>query len=253
MEVWSTQEELSFGWLLPPVVVGLVWLRRDELLHSMTSGVRIGLAIAIVAVVALVVFERIAAHSPAAAAAGLLLWSMAVYLWGWRAGRVLAFPMTLLTVGLAMQQTLLSPISFPMQQITAGQAAELARLIGLPIVQEGLVLRTDAFAFEVAEACSGMNSLLALLTLAALWIYVGQSAVRSRASVLLSLLPIVVLANTLRVVAVLVFASKFGEDAALGFFHNVSGFLLFGASLTALSTVGWLMARVGTWRAAAAI
>ena len=193
VNVWSSQEELTFGFLLPPVVVAIIWWRRQEFRRRDSNGAPAGFWVVLVALIALVVFERLAARSPAAVAAGLLLWGIAVYLWGWPAARVLAFPVALLTIGLTLQQTLLSSLSFPLQEITAAQAADLSRILGLPIVKEGLVLRTDAFAFEIAEACSGMNSLLALLTLAVLWIYVGSSSPAARVAVLVSVLPVVVI------------------------------------------------------------
>jgi exosortase len=110
-------------------------------------------------------------------------------------------------------------------------------LIGLDVVREGLILQSRSFPFIVAQTCSGMSSLLSLLALAALWIYATRGSLPGRAAVVLSVLPLVVIANTTRVTLVLLVAAWLGEDAALGFFHGASSFVLFGLALGGLLVV----------------
>src|SRR5579885_2644718 len=81
VDAWSTDEALNFGFLVPPVSALLVWWRRDALRRSVGPGATAGLVGAAGTLAAFLVFERLVAHSPAAVAAGLLLWSMTIYLW----------------------------------------------------------------------------------------------------------------------------------------------------------------------------
>jgi exosortase len=182
-------------------------------------------------------FQRLAAKSPAAWAVGLLLWGMVVYLWGWRAGRVLAFPIGFLAFGLSLQPTLVAPVGFGLQHVTAVGAETLADSLGVVVVREGLVLRSDQFALVVAEVCSGMNSLLALLGLASVWIHMVQGTVLARLAILASVLPLIIVANITRVTAVVLVAAHFGQDIALGFFHGGSSLLLFGMAVAGLCLV----------------
>ncbi|MGH2354749.1 MAG: exosortase/archaeosortase family protein, partial [Chloroflexota bacterium] len=168
-----------------------------------------------------------------------LLWGMAVYLWGWGAGRVLAFPVGFLLFGLGLYRGLLSSVGFALQEVTAQGAALLAQGIGLGIIRDGLVLRSDAFAFIVAEACSGMSSLLSLLALAALWTHLAEGSFGARLLTIASVAPLVILANILRVTLVLLVAAWFGQEAALGFFHGASSLVLFGVALGGLLLVSW--------------
>jgi exosortase len=112
-----------------------------------------------------------------------------------------------------------------------------APLLGVGLARDGLVLRSDQFAFIVAEACSGMSSLISLLALAVLWAYLTRGTLPARAAIILSVLPLVIVANTARVTLVLLVAWHFGQDAALGFFHGASSLLLFGISLGGLLLV----------------
>ena len=170
-----------------------------------------------------------------------LLWGGAVYLWGWGAGQVLAFPIGFLVLGLGLYRGLLSSVGFALQEVTVLGASMLGQILGLSVVPDGLVLQTEQLRFIVAEPCSGMNSLLSLLTLGALWTYVAQGSLPGRLAVVLSVLPIVVLANSTRVALVLLVASRFGEETALGFFHGASSLTLFALALSGLVLVSWIV------------
>jgi exosortase len=167
-----------------------------------------------------------------------LLIGMAAYLWGWRAARVIAFPSAFLLFGLGLYRGLLSSIGFVLQDVTAQGTALVGQSIGLSIIRDGLVLRSGPgsqdWAFVVAQACSGMSSLLSLLSLATLLIYVARGSATAKGVVLLGVAPLVILANTIRVTLVVAVASAFGEEAALGVFHGASSLLLFGTSLLGL-------------------
>jgi exosortase len=237
IEVWSTTEEFSYGYLIPPVALGVIWWRRAALLRSIGRGAGGGLVIVLVSLAAYVGAERIGIHAVAGIAVSPLLFGTAVYLWGWAAGRVLAFPFAFLVFGLGVFRGLLDTLGFALQGVTAVGAATLSQLLGMPVTREGLVLSSDRFAFIVAEPCSGMSSLVSLLALATLWIYAARGSRTSRAAVLLSVAPLAIAANSARVTMVLVVAQWFGQDAAMGFFHGASSLVLFAVAVGGLLLV----------------
>jgi exosortase len=242
IEVWSTTEEFSYGFLIPPVVLGLVWFRRRTLLASIEPvGAIGGLAVVLASLVVYLAAQRMGIHALAGVAISPLLFGAAVYLWGWRAGRVLAFPLGFLIFGLGVFRGLLDTVGFALQGITALGAGTIARAIGLPVTRDGLVLSSERFAFIVAEPCSGMSSLVSLLALAALWTYVAQGSMTARAAVLLSVAPLAIFANSVRVTAVLLVAQLYGQDAAIGFFHGASSLVVFGLALGGLFAVSRLV------------
>jgi exosortase len=241
VEVWSTTEEFSYGFLIPPISIGVIWFRRQALLRSLGSGAQGGLVLVVLSLLALLGAERMGIHALAGIAVSPLLLGAAVYLWGWAAARVLAFPFGFLIFGLGVFRGLLDTVGFALQGITALGAATLSGLIGVPVVRDGLVLSSDRFAFIVAEPCSGMSSLVSLLALGTLWTYVARGSMTSRAAVLLSVAPLAIFANSARVTMVLVVAHWFGQDAALGFFHGASSLVLFGLALSGLLMVSRLV------------
>ncbi|MBV9172329.1 MAG: exosortase/archaeosortase family protein [Chloroflexi bacterium] len=238
IEVWSTDEEFTYGFLIPPIALALLWLRRGALRRAVGDGQNGGLAVVAAAISLMLVSQRTGIHNLAGIAVTPLLIGVAAYLWGWRAARAIAFPSAFLIFGLGLYRGLLNSVGFALQDVTAFGAAWAGRLIGLDVMRDGLVLHstsaTPEYAFVVAEACSGMSSLLSLLALAAIWVYATRGPLVGRAAVFAGVLPLVVIANTARVTLVVLVAAHFGEDAALGFFHGVSSLLLFGLALGGL-------------------
>ena len=239
IEVWSDNDDMRFGFLLAPTAAWLIWRSRRSLRQAANrgGGRGVSLTFVVIALLAYIVCERVEARSPAAVAAGALVWAGAWYLGGSRVAWLLAFPIGLVTYGLALQPTLVAPLGFSLQGFTARSAETVSHVLGLTVVREGLVLRGNMFAFVVAEACSGMNSLLALLCLAAVWTYLVRGTIGGRAAVLASVFPLTIAANTTRVVLVLLVANFFGQDSAEGFFHGASSLVLFGLALLGMLVV----------------
>jgi len=236
--VWATDEEFSYGFLVPPVALAIVFWRREALRRNLGRGHLAGLGLVGASVLLLLVSRRTGINALGGIAVSPLLVGMAAYLWGWPAARVLAFPSGFLIFGLGLYRGLLNSVGFALQNITAVGAGWTSQAIGLDVVRDGLVLHSHAaaaaspqFAFVVAQTCSGMSSLLSLLSLAALWVYATRGHLRGRVAVVAAVLPLVLVANTSRVTLVLLIASMFGQDAALGFFHGASSLVLFGLAL----------------------
>ena len=238
IEVWVTDEEFTYGFLITPIALGMLWWRRDALRRSIGRGHVAGLAIVGLAIVAMLASRRMNINALGGIAVSPLLIGLAIYLWGWRAGRVVAFPALFLIFGLGLYRGLLNSLGFELQEITAGGAALATQLIGLDVVRDGLILQAASnpprYAFVVAEACSGMSSLLSLLALAAVVLFASSGPFFGRAAVIVGVLPLVVVANITRVTLVLVIANAFGEDVAIGFFHGASSLVLFGLALSGL-------------------
>lgn len=238
IDVWSSDEEFTYGFLIAPIALAIFWWRRGLLKRSIGPGRTAGLAIVVAAIVLTLVSRRTGIHALAGAAVSPLLVGIAAYLWGWRAARVVAFPAGFLIFGLGLYRGLLNSVGFALQDITAAGAGWAGPAIGLGVIRDGLVLHSTtaspAYAFVVAQACSGMSSLLSLLSLAALWMYATRGTVHGRLAVFAAVLPLVIVANTVRVTLVLLVGASFGQDAALGFFHGASSMVLFGVALLGL-------------------
>ncbi len=127
-----------------------------------------------------------------------------------------------------------SQITFPLQIFASKLAAWSLPVFGVPVFREGNVINLPAMPLEVAQACSGIRSLLSLTTLAIMYGYLMEKRVFIRVMLALASIPIAVAANGLRIVGTGLLVQYWDPDKAEGFFHAFSGWLIFVVSLLML-------------------
>jgi exosortase len=120
-------------------------------------------------------------------------------------------------------------------------AALLLPVAGVPVLREGNVIHLPAMTLEVAEACSGVRSLLSLATLAIIYGYLVETRRWSRVVLAIAAIPIAVAANSLRIVITGLLVQYWDPGKAEGFFHAFSGWLVFVVSLTMLFLLHWFL------------
>jgi len=217
--VWSVDQELSFGFLVPPAAAAVVLLRRRALHASVAAGRPAGLLALVAGLLLYVAGIRSDVHAIAGLAFLPTVLGATAYLYGLPAARILAAPAALVTAALSLYRGLLAPLGFALQELTAGGSAALASLGGVPVHRSGVDLFVGSAHFVVAQACSGMDSLLALLCLGLLVVALASAAWPRRVLLLALVLPVVLAANVLRVTAVLALAVPFGTAAGEGLAH----------------------------------
>ena len=125
-------------------------------------------------------------------------------------------------------------ITFPLQLLASWLSAGVLQWLGVPVLREGNVIVLPAMALEVAEACSGIRSLMSLATLAVIYGYLMDRSIAVRALPALASVPIAVVANGSRIVGTGLLVQYWEPDKAEGFFHTFSGWLIFVVSLVML-------------------
>ena len=232
--VWSVDQELSFGFLVPPAAAGLVWLRWRPLRASVTSGSSLGLPLLAGGLLLFVAGLRSGVHAVAGISFLPVALGAVAYLYGAGAARILAAPVVLVSAALSLYRGLLAPLGFALQEVTARGSTALASFAGVPVRGSGVDLFVGDVHFVVAQSCSGMDSLLALLCLGFIVAALASAGWPRRALLLALVLPVVLVTNILRVTAVLALSLPFGTAAAGGLAHeslSAAVFLLAGLVL----------------------
>ena len=150
-----------------------------------------------------------------------------VYLFGWRHLRVLAFPLLLIALTIPIPAIIISRLTLSLQLAASNIAEMTLNALRIPVLREGNVLVLPNAALQVAEACSGIRSLTALITLALLVARFGETRWGPRAIIIASAIPIAVLVNGMRVAAAAIGAYFYGASAVEGFVHELLGWLMF--------------------------
>ena len=169
----------------------------------------------------------------------LLAASVILFFLGWEFLRAVSFPLIFMVLMIPIPAIIFSQITFPLQILASKLSASALPYFGVPVFREGNVINLPAMPLEVAEACSGIRSLLSLTTLAIMYGYLLEKRMVVRVGLALASIPIAVVANGLRIVGTGLLVQYWDPDKAEGFFHAFSGWLIFVVSLFMLFGLHW--------------
>lgn len=168
-----------------------------------------------------------------------------IALLGWRGARRLWFPLALTLYLVIWPGWAIDALTSPLKMFVSTIVAEILYAAGLPVAHAGAVISAGPYQLLVAAACSGLNSLIALTAVGAVYLYaVKHGDWRINAAVLASLVPIAVAANILRVMTLTLITYFFGYDAGQGFMHEGAGLLMFAAALGLVFLIDWIALRI---------
>ncbi len=148
--------------------------------------------------------------------------------------KVIRFPLGVLLLAIPFPAIVFNQITFPLQLFASQLASTILPWLGVPVLQEGNVINLPVMPLEVAEACSGIRSLMSLFTLALFYGYFLERTTLRRLILALASIPIAVAANAARIVGTGLCVQYWDPDKALGFFHEFQGWVMFVISLTCL-------------------
>jgi exosortase len=177
-----------------------------------------------------------------------LLAGLVIQLLGWNWLGAMAFPWAFLFLMIPIPAILFNQLAFPLQLLAAQMATGLLSVLGVPVLREGNVIQLASMSLEVVEACSGIRSLVSLLTLALIYGYLLEPSRLRRTLLALAAIPIAVLANAVRVMGTGLLGQYWDPDKAQGFFHEFSGWVIFVLSLGMLFTFHTLLQRIAPRR-----
>lgn len=267
---WWTDENYSHGLLIPLIIGYMLWADRERLGREPTRPSLLwGGLIVVFAMLCLWVGTAGAELYVQRMSLVLMLAGIVIYFWGWRLLRLLLVPLGLLILAIPIPAIIFNKIAFPLQLFASRCAVWTMRLFDIPVLRQGNVIELmpkgarETKKLEVVEACSGIRSLMTLVTLAVVFAYFtrprdndgdGDGGLLQRVksygfwrSVILvaSAVPIAILTNALRVSGTGVLAHYYGTQVADGFFHSFSGWVVYIVAFLLLFAVGWLLDRIG--------
>jgi exosortase len=163
----------------------------------------------------------------------LLAFGISLYLFGRAITRELLFPLAFLFFMFPLPMAVLDTIAMPMKLFAASAGAAIVTLLGMPLVQEGFQLHFPTTSLVIDDPCSGLRSLISLAALGALCAYFFQAPTWKRMALFIAAIPIALISNILRVTFLASLAFH-GKNAASGFYHDLSGIMVFLLALAML-------------------
>jgi len=161
----------------------------------------------------------------------VLLGGMVLYLAGWDTLRTVSFPLGFLSFMIPLPTIIYNEVTLPLQLLASRFAVHFLQVLQVPALREGNLIFLPNYTLEVVEACSGIRSLTSLLALAVAYGYWTQDRSWMRITLVIMMAPIAIISNGLRIVVAGVLAYRVVRQAAEGFFHLFSGWLVFLCAL----------------------
>ncbi len=249
---WARDDNYSHGFLVPFVSAYFLWFHRGWLAEVEWRPNWLGLGVVLFGLAALVVGEIGAEQFTKRVSFLIVLAGGILFLAGMPALRRVAFPYAYLFFMVPLPYILYDSIAFPLKLMAARVATGVVLLMGIPIYAEGNVIYLEATTLQVADACSGIRSLMSLLALAAAFAYLTQRGATSRWLLTLAAIPIAIFTNMVRIVGTAFLTHYYGVQMAMGFFHEFAGLVVFGTALVMLFVLGLVLQRAGRWLGARA-
>lgn len=228
---WQADPNFSHGFFVPAFSLFVLWQTRSRISAAPVQPSWIGALILVFGLMLLVLGNLGAELFLSRVSFLIVVGGMVILMWGWNVFRAVLFPWAFLILMIPIPAIIFNQLTFPLQILASKIASWSLPLMGVPVLREGNVIQLPAMALEVAEACSGIRSLLSLVTLAVIYGYLITESTRMRIVLALAAIPIAVAANSLRIVGTGLLVQYWDPAKAEGFFHSFSGWLIFVVSL----------------------
>jgi exosortase len=228
---WRHDPNFSHGFFVPVFAAFVLWQERSRLSAIVPRPSWAGLFFVAVGLAVLVIGQLGAELFLSRVSLLIVLAGLVILFLGWKFFRAVLFPWAFLLLMIPIPTIVFNQITFPLQILASKVASATLPLLGVPVLREGNVITLGEMSLEVADACSGIRSLMSLATLAVIYGYLTERTNARRVLLALASVPIAVLANGLRIVITGLLVHYWDPEKALGFFHEFQGWLVFVASL----------------------
>jgi exosortase len=263
---WWSDENYSHGLLIPFIIGYIIWRERSRLQRAPVKPSWWGALGVVLSLVALWMGTAGAELFMQRVSLVVMLASIVVYFWGFSWLRLVSVPLFLLVLAIPIPQIIFNKIAFPLQLFASRCAVSAMAMLNIPVLRQGNIIELmplgakETKKLAVVEACSGIRSLMTLVTLAVVYAYFTtpkspgtNPTVNSHtriSTIIRSLIlvaaavPIAILTNALRVSGTGVLAHHYGTQIADGFFHSFSGWVIYVVAALMLFATGWGLDRI---------
>ena len=240
---WYEDANYSHGFIVPLIAGYFVYERRRDLAGVLVEPWLPGLALLLLGLLQLVLGFLGTEFFTMRSSLVVTLAGMTLFLFGKRLFRLLLLPLGYLLFMVPLPYIIYDMIAFPLKLFVTRVSIATMKLMGVVVLREGNIIMLPFTTLEVADACSGIRSLISLLALAVAYAFFLNITPLRRALLIASAIPIAISANALRVIGTGLLAQYWGGKAAEGFFHEFAGMAVFVVAIALMIGLGSLLAR----------
>ena len=237
-------EDMSYGWYIPLFSLYVVWQERRKIVESLGKPSVVGLLFVLPSLfVGFLGIRGLQVRFEILGFMGLLFGLVWTFYGRRTAGSVL-FPIGFLLFCMPLH-SYLDLVTIHLRLLAVSIASGTLQGCGVEIVRQGTMLAspTGAFAIDIAEPCSGLRSLFAMMALTAGYAYFTQPTWFRRGLLFALSIPIAILGNVSRIFSIVIVAATCSADFATGFYHDYSGYIVFLVAILLMVATGGLITK----------
>jgi exosortase len=238
---WARDDNYSHGFLVPLVSGYFLWANRKNILQAAVRPSGWGLAVVLLGVVQLVVGSLATEYFTMRTSMIVITGGTILYILGWEACRRMLLPLLYLVLMVPIPVIIYDSMTMPLKLFVAKASVNGLIFFGYPVLREGNIIMLPNITLEVADACSGLRSLMSLIALSVAFAFLTQRGAWKKWVLIVSALPVAVITNIMRVFVTGVLAKHYGSVAAEGFFHEFAGFMVFFVAMVIMAVIGWVL------------
>ena len=241
---WYHDANYSHGFLVPIISFYLIWKRRKDLSTMEIKSNRLGLGVIIFGLLLFILGNGASEYFTVRLSLVVILFGIVLYHFGSRIIGKLWFAIFFLIFMIPIPYVIYFSATFPMQLLASKVTAVMLNAIGMPVIRQGNIINLPNQALEVAEACSGMRSLVSLMALSAIYAYLSQRKLAAQIILFFSAIPIAVAGNIFRVftTSIIVYISDLNITDKP--FHSIMGASVFFVAFILLFIFGAVLQRI---------
>lgn len=240
--IWQTNEDYSYGPLIPLVSFYILWEKRHELARVQRRANWLFFP-------ALCLMQLLSLYGVLGSSGNIALPSIpillllfAAFCFGTGLARRLLLPLGFLIFMIPVPAVLERTLGLYLKSLSSVLGTEVVRACGIPVFLSGNLIDLGVTQLQVVDACNGLRYLFPLIATGVAYAYLMERVAWKRVCLVLATVPIAVLINGLRIGVTGVLANRFGAAAAEGFFHDFTGWLLYLVAFAFLVLTGRLLA-----------
>ncbi len=243
---WYNDENYSHGFLIPFVSGYLLWQRKDDLKDVVLKPSNIGIFIVLSGLCLFLIGKLSSELFTMRSSMLIVLAGIILYTSGFKFFKEISFPFFYLIFMIPLPYLIYDTVAFPLKLFVTGFSVEFLSSIGVLVVREGNIIHLADTTLEVADACSGIRSIISLLAMSTALSYLTQSGWIRKLILSILAVPIAIFVNSVRVIVTGILAEIYGSKVAEGFFHEFAGLLIFGVAIILLIAFAVVLNKIKT-------
>lgn len=240
---WSRDDNYSHGFIVPLIAVYFLYVKKDELFAAEVSPSWGGLLVILAGLAQLLVAWLGVEYFTMRSSIIVILIGLVLFLFGKAVFSVCRLSLFYLILMVPIPYIIYDAAAFPLKLFVTKVSVGFLKLVGVVVMREGNIIMFPATTLEVADACSGIRSLMSLIALSVAYAYFLKISTVKRWIIIVSAVPIAIATNATRVIVTGILAQWWGAKAAEGFFHEFAGLAIFALAMAMMIGLGALLGR----------